>query len=59
MPSKKGARTQRKVHIPVRNLLVQPVVAGTTGVLCLLGARVPLRDEAAIWLPGVPAPSAR
>ncbi|HKX67333.1 MAG TPA: AarF/ABC1/UbiB kinase family protein [Intrasporangium sp.] len=45
------SRTQRRLHIPVRYLLVQRVAAGTTGVLCLLGASVPLAAEAAAWLP--------
>ena len=50
-PRSSASRAQRKLHIPVRNLLVQRVMAGTTGVLCLLQARVPLRDEASTWLP--------
>ena len=45
------SRTQRRFHIFVRYLLVQRVAAGTTGVLCLLGASVPLAAEAAAWLP--------
>jgi predicted unusual protein kinase regulating ubiquinone biosynthesis (AarF/ABC1/UbiB family) len=57
-PSSTASRAQRKLHVPVRNLLVQRVMAGTTGVLCLLGARIPLRDEAARWLPGLGGPSA-
>ena len=58
-PRYSASRAQRKLNIPVRNLLVQRVIAGTTGVLCLLGARVPLRHEAAMWLPELAAPSAR
>ncbi|MGZ4620294.1 MAG: ABC1 kinase family protein [Frankiaceae bacterium] len=50
-PRSAASRTQRKLHIPVRHLLVQRVAAGTTGVLCLLGATVPVRAEAAAWLP--------
>ena len=50
-PRSAASRTQRRLHIPVRYLLVQRVVAGTTGVLCLLGASVPLAGEAAAWLP--------
>jgi predicted unusual protein kinase regulating ubiquinone biosynthesis (AarF/ABC1/UbiB family) len=50
-PRSSAARIQRKVHMPVRHLLVQRVIAGTTGVLCLLGAAVPLGDEAAAWMP--------
>lgn len=55
-PRSPASQAQRKLHIPVRNLLVQRVMAGTTGVLCLLEARVPLRDEAAMWVPGLDAP---
>jgi len=43
--------TQRRLHVPVRYLLVQRVAAGTTGVLCLLGATVPVAGEAVGWLP--------
>jgi predicted unusual protein kinase regulating ubiquinone biosynthesis (AarF/ABC1/UbiB family) len=52
-PRSVASRTQRKLHIPVRYLLVQRVAAGTTGVLCLLGATVPLSAEAATWMPGL------
>jgi hypothetical protein len=48
-----AARTQRRPRIPVRHLLVQRVAAGTTGVLCLLGAPVPVRDEVETALPGM------
>ena len=51
-PRSTTSRTQRKMHIPVRYLLVQRVAAGTTGVLCLLGASVPLASEATTWLLG-------
>ena len=50
-PRSSAARIQRKLHMPVRHLLVQRVIAGTTGVLCLLGASVPLGDEVAAWMP--------
>jgi predicted unusual protein kinase regulating ubiquinone biosynthesis (AarF/ABC1/UbiB family) len=50
-PRSSASRTQRKLHVPIRHLLVQRVAAGTTGVLCLLGASVPVRDETAAWLP--------
>lgn len=56
-PRSSVSRTQRKLRIPVRYLLVQRVAAGTTGVLCLLGASVPLREEAATWIPGLRASS--
>ena len=55
-PRSSASRTQRRLRIPVRHLLVQRVAAGTTGVLCLLGATVPLRDEAARWLPDLRPP---
>jgi len=58
-PRSSASRAQRKLNIPVRNLLVQRVIAGTTGVLCLLGARVPLRHEAAMFLPELGEPWAR
>jgi predicted unusual protein kinase regulating ubiquinone biosynthesis (AarF/ABC1/UbiB family) len=50
-PRSAASRTQRRLRIPVRYLLVQRVAAGTTGVLCLLGATVPLSGEAATWFP--------
>ena len=50
-PRSGASRTQRRLRIPVRHLLVQRVAVGTTGVLCLLGARVPLQEEVATWLP--------
>ena len=50
-PRSEVARTQRKLRVPVRHLLVQRVAAGTTGVLCLLGATVPVRNETETWLP--------
>jgi len=52
-PRSTAARTQRKLHIPVRYMLVQRVAAGTTGVLCQLGATVALREEAGTWVPGL------
>ncbi|MDQ6851744.1 MAG: hypothetical protein M3070_17750, partial [Actinomycetota bacterium] len=50
-PRSPASRTQRKLNVSVPNLLVQRVTIGTVGVLCLLDATVPLRDEAATWLP--------
>lgn len=50
-PRSSTSRTQRKLRMPVRHLLVQRVVAGTTGVLCQLEAPVPLAGEATRWLP--------
>lgn len=54
-PRSTAARIQRKLNAPVRTLLIQRVAAGTTGVLCSLQARVPLRQEAETWLPGLTA----
>lgn len=50
-PRSAAARSQRRLHMPARHLLVQRVAVGTAGVLCLLGATVPVRREAAVWLP--------
>ena len=50
-PRSSVARTQRRLRVPVRHLLVQRVAAGTAGVLCLLGAPVPVADEVAKWMP--------
>ncbi|MFL6134729.1 MAG: hypothetical protein ACJ72A_18135, partial [Nocardioidaceae bacterium] len=52
-PRSSVSRTQRRLRMPVRHLLVQRVAAGTAGVLCLLGAPVPVAQEAAAWLPGL------
>jgi predicted unusual protein kinase regulating ubiquinone biosynthesis (AarF/ABC1/UbiB family) len=52
-PRSSVARTQRRLRMPVRHLLVQRVAAGAAGVLCLLGAPVPVAQEAATWLPGL------
>jgi hypothetical protein len=52
-PRSAASRSQRKLPIPTRYLLVQRVAAGTTGVLCLLGASLPLTAEAVTSLPGL------
>jgi hypothetical protein len=52
-PRSSAARAQRRLHLPARHLLVQRVAVGTAGVLCLLGATVPVQDEAATWVPGL------
>jgi hypothetical protein len=52
-PRSSVSRTQRRLRAPVHHLLVQRVAAGTTGVLCLLGATVHVANEAAKWLPGL------
>jgi hypothetical protein len=41
--------------MPVRQLLVQRVATGTAGVLCSLGATVPVRAEVAAWVTGMAA----
>ena len=46
------ARTQRRLSIPPRHLLLQRVAAGLAGVLCSLGATVAVEDEVRRWLPG-------
>jgi hypothetical protein len=56
-PRSSVSRTQRRLRSPVRHLLVQRVAAGTAGVLCLLGAAVPVADEVAKWLPDLKAQS--
>ena len=56
-PRAPASRTQRRLRMPVRHLLVQRVAAGTTGVLCSLGVAVPVRAEVAAWMPGLGPPS--
>lgn len=51
-PRSAAARTQRRLSIPPRHLLVQRVAAGLTGVLCSLGAAVPVAAEARAHVPG-------
>jgi predicted unusual protein kinase regulating ubiquinone biosynthesis (AarF/ABC1/UbiB family) len=55
-PRSASSRTQRRLRVPVRHLLVQRVAAGTTGVLCLLGASVPVAGELAAWMPELGPP---
>jgi predicted unusual protein kinase regulating ubiquinone biosynthesis (AarF/ABC1/UbiB family) len=52
-PRSAASRAQRKLRVPVRYLLVQRVAAGTTGVLCQLGATVPVRAEVARSIPAL------
>ncbi len=52
-PRSSVSRTQRRLRMPIRHVMLQRVAAGTTGVLCLLGASVPVAEEAAVWLPGL------
>ncbi|MGY1988036.1 ABC1 kinase family protein [Blastococcus sp. SYSU DS0669] len=51
-PLTSAARTQRRLSIPARHLLLQRVTTGLVGVLCSLGATVPVDEEARRWLPG-------
>jgi predicted unusual protein kinase regulating ubiquinone biosynthesis (AarF/ABC1/UbiB family) len=51
-PRSAAARTQRRLTIPPRHLLLQRVAAGLVGVLCSLDATVPVDDEVRRWLPG-------
>jgi predicted unusual protein kinase regulating ubiquinone biosynthesis (AarF/ABC1/UbiB family) len=46
------ARTQRRLTVPPRRLLLLRVVSGLTGVLCSLEATVPVDAEVRRWLPG-------
>jgi predicted unusual protein kinase regulating ubiquinone biosynthesis (AarF/ABC1/UbiB family) len=47
-----AARTQRRLTIPPRHLLLQRVATGLVGVLSSLDATVPVHDEIRRWLPG-------
>lgn len=52
-----AARTQRRLTVPPRHLLLQRVASGLVGVLCSLGATVAVDGEVRRWLPGYgPAP---
>jgi predicted unusual protein kinase regulating ubiquinone biosynthesis (AarF/ABC1/UbiB family) len=51
-PFSAASRTQRRLTIPPRHLLLQRVAAGLTGVLCSLGATVAVDGEVGRWLPG-------
>ncbi|MCU0266202.1 MAG: AarF/ABC1/UbiB kinase family protein, partial [Actinomycetia bacterium] len=41
-----------KLNLPPEYLLVHRVWLGGLGVLCQLGAEVPMRSEMDTWLPG-------
>src|SRR3954451_6773526 len=53
-PRTAAARTQRRLSMPPRHLMLQRVVAGLGGVLCSLGATVAVDAEVGHWLPGYP-----
>ena len=44
--------TGRALNLPVQYLLIHRVTAGSTGVLCQLGARAPVRAICERWQPG-------
>ncbi|MGY1714233.1 ABC1 kinase family protein [Geodermatophilus sp. SYSU D01106] len=54
-PFSAASRTQRRLMIPPRHLLLQRVAVGLAGVLCSLGATVPVDGELRRWLPGYAA----
>lgn len=47
-----AARTQRRLTVPPRHLLLQRVASGLVGVLCSLDATVAVDAEVRRWLPG-------
>ncbi|WP_245817148.1 ABC1 kinase family protein [Geodermatophilus saharensis] len=51
-PFNAASKTQRRLTIPPRHLLLQRVAAGLAGVLCSLGATVAVDGEVRRWLPG-------
>ncbi|MEX5718591.1 ABC1 kinase family protein [Geodermatophilus maliterrae] len=55
-PFSATSRTQRRLTIPPRHLLLQRVAVGMTGVLCSLGATVAVDGEVRRWLPGYDDP---
>ncbi|ADB76332.1 ABC1 kinase family protein [Geodermatophilus obscurus] len=54
-PFSAAARTQRRLTVPPRHLLLQRVAAGLAGVLCSLDATVAVDDEVRRWVPGYDA----
>jgi predicted unusual protein kinase regulating ubiquinone biosynthesis (AarF/ABC1/UbiB family) len=51
-PFSAASRTQRRLTVPPRHLLLQRVAVGLAGVLCSLGATVAVDAEIGRWLPG-------
>jgi predicted unusual protein kinase regulating ubiquinone biosynthesis (AarF/ABC1/UbiB family) len=51
-PFSAAARTQRRLSMPPRHLMLQRVASGLVGVLCSLEATVPVHSEVERWLPG-------
>jgi hypothetical protein len=56
-PLSTAARTQRRLTIPPRYLLLQRVAAELVGVLCSLGATVAVDGEVRRWLPRYAGPT--
>ena len=56
-PFSAASRTQRRLTVPPRHLLLQRVASGLVGVLCSLGATVAVDAEVRPWLPGYDTPS--
>jgi predicted unusual protein kinase regulating ubiquinone biosynthesis (AarF/ABC1/UbiB family) len=54
-PLSAASRTQRRLTMPTRHLLLQRVAAELVGVLCSLGATVAVDGELQRWLPGYAA----
>jgi predicted unusual protein kinase regulating ubiquinone biosynthesis (AarF/ABC1/UbiB family) len=52
-----AARTQRRLSVPPRHLLLQRVATGLVGVLCSLEASVAVDAEVRRWLPGYDDPA--
>jgi predicted unusual protein kinase regulating ubiquinone biosynthesis (AarF/ABC1/UbiB family) len=48
-------RTGRSLNLPPQYLLIQRVLAGSTGILCQLDAELPAREIVELWQPGFAA----
>ncbi|PRY02024.1 ABC1 kinase family protein [Allonocardiopsis opalescens] len=54
MADRDSTAVLRQLNLPPSYMLIHRVIAAATGVLCQLGARVPLRSEFERWVPGFP-----